>query len=99
MENPVSFASSMFQSVAGVPVMPIVHVMLGVAALAVLAVFFRPLLRGLLRAAVLLVRPRRSQDELAARRHARDIKLMKQTINSAHGVSQTAELHAFASRG
>ncbi len=95
----MSFTSSMFQSVAGVPVMPIVGVMLGVSAVAGLGIFFKPLLTGLLRAAVLVVRPRLTKDELAARRQLRDIKLMKKMINAAHGVSQTSELHAFASRG
>jgi hypothetical protein len=89
----------MFQTVTGVPIMPIVSIMLGVALVAALGVFFKPLLAGLLKAAVLVVRPRLSRDELAARRQLRDIKLMKKTINSAHGVTQTAELHAFASRG
>jgi hypothetical protein len=89
----------MFQTVTGVPVLPIVALMLAVALIAALGVFFRPLLSGLLRAAVLIVRPRRSRDELAARRQQRDIALMKKMINSAHGVTQTAELHSFASRG
>ena len=89
----------MFQTVAGVPVLPIVSVMLAVSAVAGLGVFFKPLLSGLFRAAVLVVRPRLTRDELAARRHLRDIKLMKKTINSAHGITQTAELHSFASRG
>lgn len=89
----------MFQTVAGVPVMPIVSLMLGVAVVAGLGVFFKPLLAGLLKAAVLIVRPRLTRDELAARRQLRDIKLMKKMINSAHGITQTAELHSIASRG
>lgn len=72
--------------------------MLGVALLAALVVFFKPLLTGLARAAVLVVRPRLSKEELAARRHLRDTKLMKRAINGAHGVSQTAEFHALAAR-
>ncbi|MDB5962524.1 MAG: hypothetical protein JWP59_3818 [Massilia sp.] len=89
----------MFQTVTGVPIMPIVGIMLGVAVVAALGVFFKPLLAGLVKAAVLVVRPRLSREEQAARRQLRDIKLMKKMINSAHGVTQTAELHSFASRG
>jgi hypothetical protein len=88
----------MFQSAAGLPVLPLVGAMLGVAALAALAVFFKPLLSGLAKAAVLVVRPRLSREEQAARRHLRDTRLMKRMINSAHGISQTAELHALAAR-
>jgi len=88
----------MFQSAAGVPVLPLVGAMLGVAAAAALAVFFKPLLSGLAKAAVLVVRPRLSREEQAARRHLQDTRLMKRMINSAHGISQTAELHALAAR-
>lgn len=95
----MSFSSSLFQSGAAVPVLPLVGAMLAVVLLAGLAVFFQPLLAGIAKATLLLLRPRRTKDELAARRQLRDIALMKKTINSAHGVTQTAELHAFASRG
>lgn len=89
----------MFQTAAGMPVLPIVNVILGVSALAALALFFKPLLSGIVRAAVLVVRPRLTRDELSARRRLRDTKLMQKTINSAHGVTQTAELHSIAARG
>jgi hypothetical protein len=94
----VSFTSSMFQSAAGVPVLPLVGAMLGVVALAGLAVFFKPLLSGLVRAGMLMLRPRLTQEQQAARRLMRDTKLIKRTINNAHGISQTAELHAIAAR-
>jgi hypothetical protein len=63
----VSFTSSMFQSVAGVPVMPIVSVMLAVSVIAGLGVFFKPLLSGMAKAAVLMVRPRLTREQRAAR--------------------------------
>ncbi len=67
----MSFTSSMFQSVAGVPVMPIVSVMLAVSALAGIGVFFKPLLSGMAKAAVLMVRPRLTREQRAARAVAR----------------------------
>ena len=94
----MSFTSSMFQSATGTPVLPLIALMLGVSAFAVVTVFFKPLLSGLFRAAVLVVRPRLSREEQAARRHLQDTRLMKRMINSAHGVSETAELHALAAR-
>ncbi len=89
----------MFQTAAGVPVLPIVNLILGVSATAALALLFKPLLSGIARATVLVLRPRLTRDALAARRRLRDTKLMQKTINSAQGVSQTAELHSIVARG
>lgn len=63
-----------------------------------LLVFFRPLLVGILRAAMLVVRPRRSKDELRRRAHMRDMRIMQKMIASSSGPSHAAELRAMASR-
>jgi hypothetical protein len=55
----VSFSASLFQTVSGVPVQPVVNGLLGVVASAGVIVFFRPLLTGIIRAMVMVVRPRR----------------------------------------
>ncbi len=62
-----------------------------------LVVLFRPLLLGLLRA-VLLVRPRLSREERAARSQQRDRRLLEQMIASSSGPSDAAELRAIAAR-
>jgi len=68
------------------------------AAMAALLLVFRPLLGGMLRAAVLLVRPRLSREERAARAYMRDMRTMQHMINSSSGPSHAAELRAIAAR-
>lgn len=57
--------------------------------------FFRPLLVGIARALVLMVRPRPTKDELAARRKLRSAQCVQQGAAVEAG---TAEVHAIASR-
>ena len=68
----------------------------GLAVLLVLV--FRPLLVGMLRAALLVVRPRLSREEREARAHLRDRRVLDQMIACSSGPSDTAELRAIASR-
>jgi hypothetical protein len=68
----MSFSATLFLS----PVMalPFTHLLLGMVQLTLLGgilMFFRPLLVGIARALVLVVRPRPTKDELAARRKKR----------------------------
>jgi hypothetical protein len=78
--------------------MPLVQAVLGVSLLGGFIVLFKPLLTGIVRALVLMVRPRLSKDELAARRHMRDAKMLQRMINSSQGPSHAAELRALGSR-
>lgn len=66
---------------------------------AMLLVMFRPLLIGILRAALLVVRPRRTKDERRRRAQMRDMRMMQKMIASSSGPSHAAELRAMASRG
>jgi hypothetical protein len=59
---------------------------------------FRPLLVGLLRAALLVVHPRLSREELRARAQMRDAQLLKRMMASSSGPSHAAELQAMAAR-
>ena len=68
----MSFSATLFQT----PVMalPFTHLLLALVQLTLLGgilMFFRPLLVGIARALVLVVRPRPTKDELAARRKKR----------------------------
>ncbi|WP_254441865.1 hypothetical protein [Duganella vulcania] len=68
-------------------------------AVCALAVLFKPLLRGLARAAVLVVKPKRSKEEQLQRRQMRDAMMLKRLLNSMEGdPSHAAELRAMASR-
>ncbi|NHZ92548.1 hypothetical protein F2P45_26590 [Massilia sp. CCM 8733] len=68
-------------------------------AIAALALFFKPLLLGIFRALVLVVKPRMSKDQIAAQRNMRNAKLLQRMTNSSSGnASLTAELRAMAAR-
>jgi hypothetical protein len=82
-----------------VPLLPLMRGLLSVSALAALLIFFKPLLSGIVRALVLVVRPRRTKEEQSARRQMRDSQMLQRMINSSQGPSHAAELRAMASRG
>jgi hypothetical protein len=99
--NNVSFTATFFQTAAigNFQVIPLVRGVVGLSALAGVAIFFKPLLTGIARALVLAVRPRLTREEQASRRHMRDAQLFKRMINSSQGASHAAELRAMAARG
>jgi hypothetical protein len=71
----MSFSATLF--LTSVMALPFTHLLLGMVQLTLLGgvlMFFRPLLVGIARALVLVVRPRPTKDELAARRKLRDLK-------------------------
>lgn len=64
-----------------------------------LLVLFQPLLRGCVRAAVLVVKPKLSKEERLQRRQMRDAMLLKRMLNRSDcDPSHAAELRAMASR-
>jgi hypothetical protein len=68
-------------------------------AVCALLVVFKPLLTGLVRAAMLVVKPKLSKEEVLQRRQMRDAMLLKRMLNSMEGEpSHVAELRAIASR-
>jgi hypothetical protein len=84
---------------AAFSLMPLVRSAGLVLAIAALALFFKPLLVGIFRALVLVVKPRMSKEQLAARRNMRNARLLQRMTNSSSGnASQTAELRAMAAR-
>ena len=97
----MSFAASFFQTafLADVPLLPFVRGFLGLAALTALVMLFRPLLSGIARALVLVVRPHRTRDDIAARRQMRDAQLFQRMINASQGPNDATELRAMAARG
>lgn len=84
---------------AALSLMPLVRSVGLVLAIAAVALFFKPLLVGIFRALVLVVKPRMSKDQIAAQRNMRNAKLLQRMTNSSSGnASQTAELRAMAAR-
>lgn len=96
----MSLTANLLQTVAvaNLQIMPFVRGTLGLSALAGLMVFFKPLLTGIVRALVMVVNPRLTKDQQAARRHMRDAQLLQRMINSSQGPSHAAELRALAAR-
>jgi hypothetical protein len=99
--NNVSFTASFLQTagVADFPLFGVLGGVLGLVAFVALVMLFRPLLTGVARALVLVVRPRLTRDQQAARRQMRDAQLFQRMINSSQGPNDAAELRAMAARG
>jgi hypothetical protein len=77
----MSFTATLFQApMTALPFMQLLMSMLQLALLGAVLMFFRPLLIGIARALVLVVRPRPTKDELAARRKLRDAKLAQAVV-------------------
>ncbi|MFA9216624.1 MAG: hypothetical protein ACEQSK_05910 [Sphingomonadaceae bacterium] len=75
------------------------EVSFGLAVTSALLVLFKPLLRGVGRALLLLVKPKLSKEERLQRRQMRDVMLLNRMLNSMEGSpSHAAELRALASR-
>jgi len=64
----MSFAATLFTAPAAIPFGQLAAAMLQLAVLGAVLMFFRPLLIGIARALVLVVRPRPTKAQLAARR-------------------------------
>lgn len=75
------------------------HFILSMFAISVAVVFFRPLLGGLVRAFMLMVKPKLSKEEQQARDKMRNAQILRRMINSSVDPSHAAELRALASRG
>jgi hypothetical protein len=74
--------------------------LLGLGAFATLMVYFKPLWMGVLRAALMLVKPRKSLDQRIARSKFKGQQLMRRMAND-HALSQpslAAELRLLAGR-
>jgi hypothetical protein len=78
--------------------LPLLRGLAVLVAIGAFALFFKPLLVGIFRALALLVNPRLSREQLAARRNMRDAKLLQKMINASSGPSLTAELRAMGAR-
>jgi hypothetical protein len=88
----MSFTATLFQSpMTALPFMQLFISMAELALLGGVLMFFRPLLIGIARALVLVVRPRPTKDELAARRKLRDARLAQQAAAAAATATGTPD--------
>lgn len=84
----------------GANVLNIARPMLGLGVLAAILVVFKPLLIGLLRAALLIVRPRKSLQERSERSILKSVQMLNRMAREydATQPSLAAELRSFAAR-
>ncbi|MFZ6723198.1 hypothetical protein ACO0LM_17295 [Undibacterium sp. Di26W] len=75
--------------------------LLGLGILATMLIVFKPLLVGMLRAALLVINPKKSREEKTAGRNLRNMLAIRRIANDLDGTSpnMAAELRALAARG
>ncbi|MBB3222406.1 hypothetical protein [Pseudoduganella umbonata] len=94
----------MFNFVSATQFLPLsvgdaLQVLLACALVVGFLVLFKPLLRGLALAAVLVVKPKLTKEQRLQRRQMRDAAMLKRMMNSHRASpSEAAELQALASR-
>lgn len=75
------------------------EVSLGLALASAVLVLFKPLLRGVGRALMLVLKPKLSKEQRLQRRQMRDVMMLNRMLNAMEGSpSHAAELRALASR-
>lgn len=79
----------------------LVRPLIGLGMLAAILVMFKPLLTGLLRAALLVFKPRESREDRSARRLVESILMLNRMARDMDDVqpSLAAELRSIAARG
>ena len=84
----MSFSDTLFQtSVTALPFAELLTSMVQLAMLGAVLMFFRPLLIGIARALMLVVRPRPTKDQLAARRKLAAAKTTSLEAPDVHALS------------
>ena len=75
--------------------------LLGLGILATMLIVFKPMLLGMLRAALLVINPKKSREEKTATRNLRNMLTIRRIANDLDGSSpnMAAELRALAARG
>jgi hypothetical protein len=85
--------------VLGISILGAVKILLSVTLVVGLLCLFKPLLTGIARALVLVVRPRLSKEQRLAQRQMRDTMMLKQMLHAMNGSasSQASDLRALES--
>lgn len=100
----IAFPASSALPVAEIAISAIVAAarpLLGLGVLATMLVAFKPLLLGMVRAALLLVHPSKTREQKSALRNLSNLRAIHQVANNLDSSSpaMAAELRALASRG
>ncbi|HEX9173947.1 MAG TPA: hypothetical protein VF861_14945, partial [Telluria sp.] len=73
--HPIRMFASLLYTISAISFAQVVRAVFSLSVLVGLAMFFRPLLSGLMRATLIALRPRLNADQLAARRQLHDARL------------------------
>ncbi|MDO8702864.1 MAG: hypothetical protein Q7U12_12985 [Undibacterium sp.] len=105
----MSFLNIAFPAASALPVAQIAlstiaaaaRPLLGLGIVVTMLVVFKPLIVGMLRAALLLLQPRLTREQKSAKRNLRNILAIRRVANDldSSSPSMAAELRALASRG
>lgn len=94
----ISTVQAVLAPVLDVSILGAVQSLLGITSSVALLVLFKPLLLGIARALVLLVKPRLSKEQRLAQRQMKDAMILNRMLSSMDGSasSQAADLRALA---
>ena len=100
MSTLLSFVQAALAPVLGIAPLGAVKILLGLTLLAAVLGLFKPLLLGIARALVLVVKPRLSKEQRQARRQMKDTMMRERLLRAMEGSSssQAADLRALESR-
>ena len=92
----ISTVQAALAPVLDVSILGAIQTLLGMTFSVALLVLFKPLLRGIARALVLLVKPRLSKEQRLAQRQMKDTMIVKRMLQAMDGSasSQAADLRA-----
>lgn len=101
MSTLISAVQESLSPLLDISLLAAVQVSLSVVVVGALLVLFKPLLRGIARALVLVVKPKMSKEQRLARRQMRDATVLNNLLNTMDSTapSHAAELRALAARG
>ena len=94
-----TFISAVQALTLGISMIDALQILLGAALALSMLLLFKPLLRGIARALLLIVRPKLNKEQRLQRRLMKDAMMLNRMLNAMDGApSHAAELRAMAAR-
>jgi hypothetical protein len=94
-----TFISAAQALTLGISMIDALQILLGAALALSMLLLFKPLLRGIARALLLIVRPKLNKEQRLQRRLMKDAMMLNRMLNAMDGApSHAAELRAMAAR-
>jgi hypothetical protein len=95
-----TFISAVQALTLDISIMDAIQILLGAVLALSMLLLFKPLLRGIARALLLVVRPKLNKEQRLQRRLMNDAMMLNRMLNAMDGApSHAAELRALAARG